>query len=89
MRATLPEKVERILAWHTEEELQLRGFTREELRDFITGRIERDKDAPNVGDTAPDLTLESLSPTGNRTGDMLSLSSLAGKPIGLIFGSYT
>ena len=89
MRATLPEKVEQIIAWHTEEELRLRGFTREELRDFIVGRIEQDKDAPDVGDTAPDLTLERLSPTGGRTGDMVSLSSLAGKPIGLIFGSYT
>ena len=89
MSTPLPEKAERILAWHTDEELKLRGFTREELREFIAGRFEREKDAPNVGDTAPDLTLDSLSPTGKLTGEKLSLSSLAGKPIGLIFGSYT
>ena len=89
MNAPLPDKVEKIIAWHTEEELQLRGFTREGLRDFIIGRIERDKDAPKVGDPAPELTLERLGPVGQRTGDMVSLSSLAGKPVGLIFGSYT
>ncbi|NKB20285.1 MAG: hypothetical protein GKS01_07030 [Alphaproteobacteria bacterium] len=89
MSTPLPEKAEQILAWHTEEELKLRGFTRDELREFIAGRFEREKDAPNVGDIAPDLTLESLSPTGKQTGDMVSLSSLAGKPVGLIFGSYT
>ena len=89
MSTPLPEKVEKIIAWHTEEELKLRGFTREGLREFIAGRIEREKDTPDVGDAAPDLSLESLSPTGQRTGDMVSLSSLAGKPVGLIFGSYT
>ena len=41
MSTPLPEKVEKIIAWHTEEELKLRGFTREGLREFIAGRIER------------------------------------------------
>ena len=89
MGTPLPEKAEQILAWHTDEELKLRGFSREELREFIAGRFEREMDAPNVGEKAPDLTLESLSASGKRTGDMVSLSSLSGKPIGLIFGSYT
>ena len=42
-----------------------------------------------MGEVAPDFALERLSATGARNGNVLSLASLRGKPVGLIFGSYT
>ncbi len=51
--------------------------------------IEREKGVPAVGAPAPDFEIERLSPKGQRTGETLRLSSLRGRPVGLIFGSYT
>ena len=42
-----------------------------------------------MGAEAPELALVLLSPEGKRTGETLSLSSLRGKPNGLIFGFFT
>ncbi|MDE0941011.1 MAG: hypothetical protein OSB58_01070 [Alphaproteobacteria bacterium] len=59
-------------------------------------RLTREEAAPAVGDPAPDFRLELLTPKGKRTGRMVSLSSSfasnpqnSGRPVGLIFGSYT
>ena len=38
---------------------------------------------------APDFELERLSPEGRRTGQTFRLSSGRGRPVGLVFGSYT
>ncbi len=71
------------------EELEFRGVTREGLRDRWAERVERDRNSPQVGELAPDFELELLSPKGKRTGEYVALSSLRGKPVGLILGSYT
>ena len=47
-------------------------------------REAREATTPKVGDTAPDFELASLD--GDRR---VRLSSLRGRPVGLIFGSYT
>ena len=47
--------------------------------------MRRDELAPNVGDDAPDFDLPILHGDGER----VSLSSLRGQPVALIFGSYT
>lgn len=73
----------------TDEELEFRGLTREGMRQRYLERMEQDKRSPQVGDMAPDFELELMDAAGNRTGERLSLSSLRGKPVGLIFGSYT
>lgn len=73
----------------SDEELKFRGWTREGLRKRWVERVERDKTSPQVEDEAPDFELERLSPEGKRTGEYLSLSSFRGKPVGLLFGSYT
>ena len=73
----------------SDEELAFRGWTRDGIRERWQGRIEKDKNAPQIGDQAPDFELEVLSPAGKRTGEMLSLSSLRGKPLGIYFGSFT
>jgi peroxiredoxin len=44
---------------------------------------------PKVGDVAPDFELEVLDRAKKRTGETVSLSSLRGKPVALLFGSYT
>lgn len=60
--------------------------------DFLVLRdrmAEREKRTPAAGSEAPDFEIERLSPRGERTGQTLRLSSLRGRPVGLIFGSYT
>ena len=68
---------------------KFRGWTRDGMRARYEHRLNADKNSPQPGDIAPDFSLEILNQTGARTGEMLSLSSLRGKPVGLIFGSYT
>ena len=89
MAADLPQVFENRIAAISDEELEFRGWTRKGMRARYLERMERDKHSPQLGDIAPDFELELLSPTGQRTEERLSLSSLRGKPVGLIFGSFT
>ena len=90
MSVELPEKFENIVVNATDEWLETRGKTRDELRRFIEKRVVNDREkAPKVGEDAPDFEAEILNSQGKRTGEIISLSSNFGKPIGLIFGSYT
>ncbi len=89
MSDELPERIARRIAAISDDELKFRGRTREGMRRSWLERIERDKDSPRIGDQAPEFELELLSPAGIRTGETLGLSSLRGRPVGLIFGSFT
>ncbi len=90
MSVKLPEKFEAIVVNATQEWLDTRGMTRDQLRAFIEKRVIRDREnAPKVGEPAPDFEIERLDERGGRTGNMLRLSSHFGSPIGLVFGSYT
>ncbi len=89
MSDELPERIARRIATISDEELKFRGRTREGMRQGWLERIERDRNSPRIGDEAPDFGLERLSPAGERTGDHLRLSALRGRPVGLIFGSFT
>jgi hypothetical protein len=73
----------------SDEELAYRGWTRDGIRERWQGRIEKDKSSPQIGEEAPDFELELLSAEGQRGGEMLRLSSLRGKPVGIYFGSFT
>ena len=68
-------------------------MTPEQYTAMRAGRLAREEAAPDVGQPAPDFKLERLSPEGKRTGEMVSLSDSfspgRGRPVGLIFGSYT
>jgi hypothetical protein len=55
----------------------------------LDDRQERDLVAPLPGHTAPDFELEIVKGEGGRTGQMRKLSDSRGKPVALIFGSYT
>lgn len=64
-------------------------LTPEQYTAMRAERLAREEAAPGVGEAAPDFTLERLSPEGTRTGEMFSLNESRGRPVGLIFGSYT
>ena len=72
-----------------EEVFERYGITKEEYRTLLTQRLARDKDAPKIGDPAPDFELEKLTTSGGRSGEHCILSDLQGKPVALVFGSYT
>lgn len=89
MSGKLPERFEDRIEDISDEELAFRGWTRESMRARYGRRLEEDERSPRVGQEAPDFELECLSSNGKRAGKYLKLSSLRGKPVGLIFGSYT
>ena len=65
------------------------GITRDGLRAIREQMKERDARTPAAGSPAPDFEIERLSPDGKRTGEMFRLSSTRGRPVALVFGSYT
>ena len=89
MPTKLPEILEKRIEKISSKELKIRGWTREDMRQNYLRRLTDDAKSPQVGDTTPDFLLERLNYKGQRTGTYMSLSSLRGKPAGLIFGSYT
>ena len=89
MALNLPQVIEDRIMSITEAELELRGWTREGMRRRNLDRMKRDLRSPQVGEEAPDFELELLNATGERTGELMALSSLRDTPVGLIFGSYT
>ena len=64
-------------------------LTRETYTAMRDERVEREGHAPRVGAPAPDFTVERLSADGKRSGEFLTLSQTKGRPVALIFGSYT
>ena len=61
------------------------GISPEERQRVRQEMARRDERAPRVGDMAPDFELPLLDGGSAR----VRLSSLVGKPVALIFGSYT
>jgi len=85
MNIELPPQIAKL----TDQELKKRGMTREGFTKRWAERLKLDESSPQVGGPAPDFELELLTPSGKRTGELFKLSSARGKPVGLIFGSYT
>jgi len=50
---------------------------------------ERQSQVPQVGDKAPDFKLDLLGKDRKRSGETVSLRSLRGKTVALLFCSYT
>jgi len=73
----------------SDEDLKARNISREDYIAMRAARVERERHAPRVGEVAPDFEIERLSPDGKRTGEMFRLSETRGRPVALIFGSYT
>lgn len=77
-RAQMLEQVRGMFGSMSAEQREHLAHTREQMQG-------REASAPQVGDMAPDFDLAVLHGDGAR----VRLSDLRGKPVGLIFGSYT
>lgn len=73
----------------TDEDFSRMLLTRETYTAMRNERVERERLAPRVGAPAPDFSVERLSKDGKRSGENFQLSQTKGRPVALIFGSYT
>ncbi len=69
--------------------LEISDISEAEFQAHIAEQQAREADVPRVGAPAPDFTADVLGPNHQRTGETVKLSDLRGKPVGLVFGSYT
>ncbi len=69
--------------------LEISDITEAEFDALWAHQQARQADVPQPGSPAPDFDLDVLDGERLRTGESLRLSSLHGKPVALIFGSYT
>ncbi len=73
----------------TDADFERMMLTRESYTEMRDERIERERHAPRVGEMAPDFTVERLSIDKSKIGGSFTLSETRGRPVALIFGSYT
>jgi len=69
--------------------LDISDITEEEFEAHMAGEKARETDVPQVGSMAPDFTADVLNHEHNLIGKTVTLSDLRGKPVGIIFGSFT
>ena len=72
-----------------EEWIALSDMTADEFDALQATYKARASGMPVPGDEAPDFTVDVMDASQKRTGESKSLSDFRGKPVGLIFGSYT
>jgi hypothetical protein len=72
-----------------EEWIAISDMTADEFDALQVTYQARAKGMPVPGDEAPGFTVEVMDHSQKRTGASKSLSDFRGKPVGLIFGSYT
>ncbi len=65
------------------------SVTRERFLEIQAEMVERGKRTPAVGSRAPDFELTRLDEKGRLTESTLRLSRLRGRPVAIVFGSYT
>lgn len=65
------------------------NISREEFEAIADRMREREERAPQAGHLASDFELQRLDGEGKLTGERLKLSALRGRPVALVFGSYT
>jgi len=69
--------------------LEISDITEEQFDRHLEHTRARQIDVPQPGSVAPDFELDVLDRNRLRTGETVDLSELRGKPVALIFGSYT
>ena len=69
--------------------LEISDMTEDEFDAMLASNDARQSRVPAVGTPAPDFEIERLDRDRKRTGEMVRLSALKGKPVALVFGSYT
>ena len=71
------------------EQWEKMGITKEQFLRHRKQSEEREKKAPPVGSAAPDFEIKRVSADGKLTEERVRLSDFRGRPVALIFGSYT
>ena len=69
--------------------LEISDMSEDEFDAMMAANKERRSRVPQVGTPAPDFEIERLDRDRKRTGEMVRLSALKGRPVALVFGSYT
>ncbi len=69
--------------------LEISDMTEDEFDAMMAANKARHSRVPQVGTPAPDFEIERLDRDRKRTGEMVWLSALKGRPVALVFGSYT
>ncbi len=69
--------------------LEISDMTEDEFDAMMAANKERRSRVPQVGTHAPDFEIERIDRDRKRTGEMVRLSALKGRPVALVFGSYT
>lgn len=69
--------------------LEISDMTEAEFDTMMADNNARQAGVPQPGTEAPDFRLERMTRDRKRTGEFVTLSGLRGKPVGLLFGSYT
>lgn len=69
--------------------LEISDITEEQFEAHMAEEKAREADVPRVGTEAPDFVADVLDRRRKRTGETVRLSDLRGKPVAIVFGSYT
>lgn len=69
--------------------LEISDISEAEFEAHMAQEKAREAVVPRPGDMAPDFTADLLGPDRQRTGAQMTLSDLRGKPVGIVFGSFT
>lgn len=69
--------------------LEISDMTEDEFDRMLEVEKAQQDNVPPVGAEAPDFELEVLTRDRKRTGEYVKLSDYRGKPLGIVFGSFT
>jgi hypothetical protein len=69
--------------------LEISDMTEEAFDAMMAANKARQSRVPQVGTPAPDFEIERLDRDRKRSGERVRLSALKGRPVALVFGSYT
>lgn len=69
--------------------LEISDITEAQFDAHMATQQAREAIVPKVGSAAPDFVADVLDRERRRTGEQVRLSDLRGRPVGIVFGSYT
>lgn len=69
--------------------LDISDISEQELDEHMTQEKAREARVPQPGQMAPDFVADVLDRDKKRTGAQVRLSDLRGRPVGIVFGSFT
>ncbi len=69
--------------------LDISDMTEHEFDAMMAANDERQSLVPRIGTPAPDFEIERIDRDRKRSGERVRLSALKGRPVALVFGSYT